>query len=51
MANNRRNHDAYVTIRVLKGDAVLEGLYIGEQRIEDFVAAETTAPEPTQTPQ
>ncbi len=31
------NKNAYVTVRVLDGEAVVEGLYIGDQPIEDYM--------------
>lgn len=38
--NTRTNHNAYVTVRVHKGTAVIEQLYIADQPIEDFIAAQ-----------
>lgn len=36
--NNRRtNRNAYVTVRVKGGSAVLENLYIGDKRVEEFI--------------
>jgi uncharacterized membrane-anchored protein len=36
--NSRRtNQNAYVTVRVRNGSAVLEGLYIGDKTIEEFI--------------
>ena len=37
--SNTKKHDAYATVRVWKGHAVLEGLYVGDQRIEDVPAS------------
>jgi len=36
--------DAYATVRIWKGRAVLEGVYIGDQRIEDFIKDSSPAP-------
>jgi uncharacterized membrane-anchored protein len=37
-ANSRRaNQNTYATVRVWRGQAVLEGVYIGDQRIEDYI--------------
>ena len=35
--SQRNKQDAYVTVRVMDGFAVVEGLYVGDQRIEDLV--------------
>jgi uncharacterized membrane-anchored protein len=38
IANSRRaNQNTYATVRVWRGQAVLEGVYIGDQRIEDYI--------------
>jgi len=37
--SSAQNHNAYVTVRVWKGHAVLEGLYVADQRIEDYLEA------------
>ena len=35
--SRRDKQDAYVTVRVMDGFAVVEGLYVGDHRIEDLV--------------
>lgn len=35
--SRRDKQDAYVVVRVLNGFAVIEGLYVGDRRIEDIV--------------
>ena len=37
--SNVRQRDAYITVRVWKGYAVLDGLFIADQRIEEFLAS------------
>ncbi len=40
--SRRGKQDAYVTVKVKDGFAVIEGLYVGEQRIEDLVKPKIT---------
>ncbi len=42
--SNVKTRDAYATVRIWKGNAVLEGLYVADQRIEDFLANAPESP-------
>jgi uncharacterized membrane-anchored protein len=43
-ANSRRgNQKTYATVRIWRGQAVLEGVFIGDQRIEDYIKRDAAA--------
>jgi uncharacterized membrane-anchored protein len=39
--SRRKEHDAYITVRVKSGFAVLEHLYVGDMTMEDFLKKES----------
>ncbi len=42
--NLMKSHDAYVTVRVLKGEAVVEELYVGGKPVKEYLKSKGTSP-------